>query len=529
MEKIEFPMQEELITHMKYRMNLYIFKGMYASALFYANKLFYLNLNKDLDAIPDLIYDISKCFYLNKEYYRCVNIIQKYNMVYYNIHFLNLLGQALLACEDFESVITYLDKENLTFEKNTPAEYPDIDNSHRHLIVAKAYEMQENKQPAIKNYIQCLKYDCGNIEAFDLLLSHQLLNKEQKCDLPNQLKYTNNDKWLNDYYSSQTHEHIYMTDKSEVACPNNEIINVIDVLYKNNDPEVVRMEAEKFFLARDYVNAYEKLKKINDEDFYKIDVVPMLCSCMIELNKVGEIYYLAHKLSSNCNDKFISWYAVGCYYYCIKKFDVARKYFVRCNQLNKQLPEGLIALGNCYAAQDESDQALGAYRTCLRLFPGCHYANLYIGMEFIRTNNLKTALVAFQDALNVNSTDPLLYNEIGVVFYKQKRFHEAEANFLTGLEICKEDKSPVSQTLTINLAHTYRKMRKYDEAIYLYNKISKIDNRNVSVLTSLAYSLHLKGDYLQALDVYHKANFIKPDDSFTIEMINKCLMNMVDA
>jgi len=41
-----------------------------------------------------------------------------------------------------------------------------------------------------------------------------------------------------------------------------------------------------------------------------------------------------------------------------------------CNQLNKNFPEGWIALGNSYAATDESDQALGAYRSCLRLFPG---------------------------------------------------------------------------------------------------------------------------------------------------------------
>ncbi len=143
----------------------------------------------------------------------------------------------------------------------------------------------------------------------------------------------------------------------------------------------------------------------------------------------------------------------------MKKYDIARKYFAKSNQLNKHFPEGWIALGNCYAAQDESDQALSAYRTCLRLFPGCHYANLFIGMEFVRTNNLKTALVAFQDALMMSNKDPLVYSEIGVVFYKQRFYEDAEAHFMRGLEFCLEDKSVVSQTLTINLGHTYRKLR----------------------------------------------------------------------
>jgi len=268
----------------------------------------------------------------------------------------------------------------------------------------------------------------------------------------------NTNKWLYDYYLSKAFDNIYITDKSDVGI-NDETGNIIDILYMNNDQDLMKMEAEKFYFSRDYLNTYNKLKKINDEDFYYLDLVPMYCSCMIELNKIGELYYLAHKLANSCSDKYVSWFAVGCYYYCVKKYDIARKYFSKSNQLNKHFPEGWIGLGNCYAAQDESDQALSAYRTCLRLFPGCHYANLYIGMEFVRTNNLKTALIAFQDALNITKSDPLVYNEIGVVFYKQRLNEDAEFHFLKGLEICKEDKSNVYQSLTINLANTYRKLK----------------------------------------------------------------------
>lgn len=143
----------------------------------------------------------------------------------------------------------------------------------------------------------------------------------------------------------------------------------------------------------------------------------------------------------------------------MKKFDIAKKYFAKSNQINKHFPEGFIALGNCYAIQDESDQALSAYRTCLRLFPGCHTANIYAGMEYIRTNNLRTALVAFENALSISNTDPSVYNEIGVVYYKQKNFNKAKDYFLDGINSCKEDKSLVYQSLTINLGHTLRKLK----------------------------------------------------------------------
>ena len=174
----------------------------------------------------------------------------------------------------------------------------------------------------------------------------------------------------------------------------------------------------------------------------------MYCVCMVELNKVGELYYLAHKLANSCSEKHISWFAVGSYYYCIKKFDIARKYFHKCNQLNKHFPEGWIALGNSYAAQDESDQALGAYRTCIRLFPGCHNARLYLGMEYIRTNNIKTAFLSFQEAVTLCNKDPLVYNEVGVVLCKQKKFCDAEESFLEGLKLCKDDYSHIYQNLT---------------------------------------------------------------------------------
>lgn len=143
----------------------------------------------------------------------------------------------------------------------------------------------------------------------------------------------------------------------------------------------------------------------------------------------------------------------------MKKFEIAKKYFARSNQINKHFPEGLIALGNCYAAQDELDQALSAYRTCLRLFPGCHLANLYVGMEYAKSNNLRTALLAFQEAFIISNSDPLVYNEIAVVYYKQKIYEKAKDYFLEGIKACKEDKSYVYQSLMINLGHTLRKLK----------------------------------------------------------------------
>jgi hypothetical protein len=42
-------------------------------------------------------------------------------------------------------------------------------------------------------------------------------------------------------------------------------------------------------------------------------------------------------------------------------------------------------------------------------------------MEYLRTNNYKIALLCFNDAINTFKEDPIIYNEVGVVFYKQRK------------------------------------------------------------------------------------------------------------
>lgn len=61
-----------------------------------------------------------------------------------------------------------------------------------------------------------------------------------------------------------------------------------------------------------------------------------------------------------------------------------------------------------------------AYRTGYRLFSGCHIPPLCIGMEYIRTNNLNLAEQFIRQAKEICHTDPLVYNELGVVCYKNK-------------------------------------------------------------------------------------------------------------
>lgn len=96
-----------------------------------------------------------------------------------------------------------------------------------------------------------------------------------------------------------------------------------------------------------------------------------------------------------------------------------------------------VGMAHSFAVQDESDQAMSIYRTIVRLFPGCAQAHLYMGMEYLRTNNLKTATLSLKKALEINPTDPLIYSELGVICYKQKKYKEAVNYHREAMQLCK--------------------------------------------------------------------------------------------
>jgi len=68
--------------------------------------------------------------------------------------------------------------------------------------------------------------------------------------------------------------------------------------------------------------------------------------------------------------------------------------------------------------QDESDQALAAYRTAARLFPGLHTPLLGMGCAYHRMNNLQLAERCLLQAADMCPQDPAVAHELGVLSYR---------------------------------------------------------------------------------------------------------------
>ena len=55
--------------------------------------------------------------------------------------------------------------------------------------------------------------------------------------------------------------------------------------------------------------------------------MPVHLSVMVELGEKTDLFYCAHKLVDAYPKSAVAWYAVGCYYFAIAKYDMARRYF----------------------------------------------------------------------------------------------------------------------------------------------------------------------------------------------------------
>jgi anaphase-promoting complex subunit 6 len=182
-----------------------------------------------------------------------------------------------------------------------------------------------------------------------------------------------------------------------------------------------------------------------------------------------------------------------------------------------------MGFGTSFAVQDESDQALAAYRTAARIFQGSHYPVIYIGMEYLKTNNVDLASQFFHEANLMCPTDPLVHNETGVVLYMNNSYSKAVDHFEYALSLVSEDALEAWEPTLFNLGHALRKLGNYQRALKYYKMALSVMPRNPSVLGAIGFTYHLYGAVPRAIDYYHKALALSPRDTFITDMLGTAI------
>ena len=287
--------------------------------------------------------------------------------------------------------------------------------------------------------------------------------------------------------------------------------------------DVVTARAELLYEAGDYQKCYDLTQRLIQGSSLNLPCLPVHLAAGVELKKQNDLFLLGHKLTEDYPDQAVSWYAVGCYYLVIGQHDSARRHFSRATATDPSHAESWIGFGHAFAAQDESDQAMAAYRTAARLFAGCHLPVLCIGMEYMRTNNLALAEEFFKKAQEICPEDPLILNELGVLAFRQSQYGLAQQTLEHAISLLPQPMPDAWSSTLVNLGHALRKQGKYDSAMQAYQRALSLAPRSPGIFSAIGFTHHLQGYFSEAIDKYHSALSLRPDDTFTADMLQVAL------
>lgn len=422
----------------------------------------------------------------------------------------------------------YLDKDGEDHEINI--------SSAVCFLRGKAYEALENRAQAREWYKAAIKADPLCYEALECLIENHMLTCDEETSLVSSLQFTPEDEWLSSFYSclikkydkENVVEAKFKELEREIGNTNTPSELSFTCSLKNNT-DLLACKAEYYHQCGEYEKCFRVTSELLEKDPFHMKCTLVHLAAAMELGQSNELYLMACNLVKDYPQRALSWFAVGCYYYCIKKYDQSHRYFSKATTVDGTFPPAWIGYGNAYAAQEEGDQAMLAYRTAARLFPGCHLPTLYIGMEYMRTHSFKLAEQFFMQAKAICPSDPLVYNELGVVAYHMKEYKKAVWWFEKTLAHIPSSLSEMWEPTVVNLAHALRKLKMYNEAIAYYEKALALSSRSLSTYAGLAYTYHLQANFTAAITYYHKALWLKPDDQFCTEMLTVALMDEANS
>lgn len=506
----------------------YIQEHQYNSALYWADKLVTLtNSNED-------IYTMCKCLLQCKHYYR----VYKY-IISRKLH-QNHLGCCYIAAEsqylldnhqmalellEAEETIKLVEENNLNLKTNESNVRLRSILGRIHCLKGRILEKIENRELATLAYKTAIEVDPFCYEAFEALKDHHLLTGIEEKNLLNCIG-------SKDDINTSLVRALFSIDLKKYDRPGYIDLPAELAKYEKNSDLRVAI-AERYYYNCDNVSAYEITCDIMREDPLHHKCVPLHISLLVEMKETIELFRLGHSLVKHYPEWSIAWYAVGCYYFLIGKQDSARKHLSKATDLDSLFGPSWLVFGHSFAQEKEHDQAMAVYQKAAMLMPGCHLPLLYIGMEYSITNNHPFAEKFLKEARKIAPNDPFVLHELGVTAFNVQDYDAAEKYYTLALNEIKsinESAGEVSsglsdkwEALLNNLGHTYRKQERYKEALAYFKQALVLSPLNPSTYSSIGFVMSLTNDLSGAVEYFHRALSLRPEDTFSTTMLNEVI------
>lgn len=395
------------------------------------------------------------------------------------------------------------------------------------------YAKQNAFDRAKEAYKDALRIDVQCFEAFSQLVKNSLMSPDEEDEFMASMDFASikapgDDPELEEEEVASYVRMLYHTQLSKYRNPQafHTAIESLSTHYGlSQNADILLARADLLHTQCRFKDALAITQSILDEDKYNFAVYPTHLSCLYELKKTNVLFLIAHELADTHPEEPCTWLAVAIYYFATNKIAEARRYFSKASMMDANFGPAWIGFAHTFAAEGEHDQAVTAYSTAARLFTGTHLPQVFLGMQNHAMNNMTAAEEFLKTAYSLCRTDPLLLNEMGIVFYHQNKLESAVSMFVAALEIADEMDSDPHAWLgaRTNLGHAYRRLRRYEEALAEFDQVLRDGGKDAAVFCAKGVIYLDRGHADEAVTVLHEALAIHPQDPIATELLNKAL------
>lgn len=429
---------------------------------------------------------------------------------------------------------------------------------------AKCWDALDNRPRAVFALLAAIRIDPACVEAVEYLCANGMMSAHDKVALYSECmcagieESSNCDKdgsdqinrdWLQGYYR------FMLLDESPEECkPEGLVMEEADGVSGGDlvaGPSAIWLvhRAEQLYERQCPEDAYRLARQAYTMDPFDWRGLLVYIAAMVDLGLKTELFYLGHELAHTYPKSAVSWYAVGCYYWCCRRLEMCQKYLMKATKIDKRFAKAWVILGHALAALEESEHAVSAFRTAARLLPSDHRPLIYMAKELVRTNSLPLALRLLQSALEIAPHDANVLNELGVVYMRLDRKDEAISTLFTAVQIVQEMVGSGTGTggwgggsiqprpkgtqssfrkgwgeeILNNYATALRRGGRIQESIYWYQLCLAANPVSAGTHANLAFAYHLLQNFDEAITCYHRALALQPTYTFCSEMLSRAL------
>ncbi|KAF2467895.1 anaphase-promoting complex subunit Cut9 [Lindgomyces ingoldianus] len=393
------------------------------------------------------------------------------------------------------------------------------------------YAKQNSFDRAKECYKTAVQIDVQCFEAFDQLMTNSLMSPEEEWKFLESLNFdtitVDNNPSLSQE-AAQFTKTLYTTRLSKYSRPE-EFTAATETLSTHyslaSNPDILLSKADLLFTQCRFRSALALTTSILSSDKYNFATLPTHLACLHELGQKNALFLLAHDLADTHPQEPCSWLTVGIYYLSISRIAEARRFFSKASMMDPHFGPAWIGFAHTFAAEGEHDQAISAYSTAARLFQGTHLPQLFLGMQNLQLNNLSLAHEYLNTAYDLCKTDPLLLNEMGVVYYHEDALADAITFFRRALSIAERNDSDRDAWLPTrtNLAHALRRYGHLDDALAAFEEVLRHGTKDAGVFTAKGLVLLELGRSWDAVIALHEALAVAPQDPMATDLLTRAL------